>query len=169
MIFAHLPAGYIMSRLLFKKIANQKVSYESFRFWAMTGAIAPDFDLLVFAIADHHPKHHHEYLTHFPLFWISLVLISLLWMLFKRNQSKNPALALIFTLNGFLHLTLDTLTGYVYWSAPFGGKGTPFSLEPYSPLRPAILEIIVFLWAFYLLKYGKKVCPSNCFQKQKTG
>jgi inner membrane protein len=73
-------------------------------------------------------------------------------MLLNRNHSKNPASAVIFTLNGCIHIFLDTLTGYILWSAPFGAPYQPFSLEPYSPWRPAILEVFVFLWAFYLWK-----------------
>ena len=77
MIFGHLPAGYITSKLLFKKFATRTSFYKAFMFWGMFGAIAPDIDLFYYYLIDVYKNSHHTYFTHFPLFWLILLLISL--------------------------------------------------------------------------------------------
>jgi membrane-bound metal-dependent hydrolase YbcI (DUF457 family) len=128
MIFGHLPAGYITSKLLLNKFQNRSVNANIFIFWGMFGAIAPDIDLLYYLLMDpSQPEHHHhKYLTHFPIFWLALLLISLLWLRLRHRSSQNAASAVIFTLNGFIHIVLDTITGHIFWLAPFMDK--PFSL-----------------------------------------
>jgi hypothetical protein len=152
MIYAHLPAGYITSRLLFGKFEKHKVSYDWFRFWGMIGAIAPDFDLFYFFFIDENRFHHHEYITHFPLFWLALLLLSVEWMQIDRCRRQMPVLAVIFTLNGFIHMILDTLVGSLHWLAPFGTPDQLFSLQPYNPVSKGFLEYFIFLFALYLLK-----------------
>lgn len=128
MIFGHLPAGYITSKLLLKNFQNCSVNANVFIFWGMLGAIAPDIDLLYYLLIDpSQPQHHHhKYVTHFPIFWLTLLLISLLWLLLHHSHSQNAASSFIFTLNGFIHIVLDTITGHILWLAPFMDR--PFSL-----------------------------------------
>ena len=128
MIFGHLPSGYITSKLLLKNFQNRSVNTNVFICWGMFGAISPDIDLLYYLLIDpSQPQHHHhKYVTHFPIFWLTLLLISLLWLRLDHRRSQSAVSAVIFTLNGFIHIILDTITGHILWLAPFMDK--PFAL-----------------------------------------
>ncbi|MEI8185388.1 MAG: metal-dependent hydrolase [Chlorobiaceae bacterium] len=152
MHFAHLPAGYITSKLLFRKFEKSPVKFNRFAFWGMLGSIAPDFDFIYYFFIDHKDHHHHEYFTHFPIFWLSLLLISLLWLSFDTNHKHISALAVIFSLNGLIHMLLDTIAGFVVWLAPFADMDKPFTLGNYIPWDTGFLEFFIFLWALYLWK-----------------
>jgi hypothetical protein len=136
MIFGHLPAGYITSKLLISTYQDSSLNAKVLMFWGLFGAIAPDIDLLYYFLIDpsQPAHHHHKYVTHFPIFWITLLLISLLWLRQNHNRSLNPVSAVIFTLNGFIHMALDTVTGHIFWLAPFINK--PFSLIQNTSVTP---------------------------------
>ena len=120
MIFGHLPAGYIMSNILWETSDKKTSFYKTFLFWGMFGAIAPDTDLLYSLLIDH--AYHHSYITHFPIFWISLLLIALLWLRIDKTRRNVAASCFIFTLNALVHLILDTVTGHILWLAPFSNQ-----------------------------------------------
>ena len=76
-----------------------------------------------------------------------------------RGQESGAVLALIFSLNGFVHMLLDTVVGDIWWFAPFVDK--PFALfSVASVYKPwwlnfilhwtILLEIAICLWAFLL-------------------
>ena len=157
MIFGHLPAGYITSKLLFKKFGARTAFYKAFMLWGMLGAIAPDLDLFYYYTLDVYKTPHHTYLTHFPIFWLILILISIVWL--RLSNSQSPAFAFIFALNGLIHLILDTLTGNVFWLAPF--LSTPFSFVSldleynswklnYFTHWAFIFELFIIWWAIFL-------------------
>ncbi len=152
MKIAHAPAGYIVSKLLYSRFIKSKVSYNLFIFWGIVGATAPDFDLLYYYTFGH-PKHtHHEYFTHFPIFWLSLLLISVVWLKLANNNSQNAPLAFIFTINGFIHMILDSINGefLLFWLAPFSFY--TLYIDPYLPWNDGTLELFTILWALYLWK-----------------
>jgi LexA-binding, inner membrane-associated putative hydrolase len=153
MIFGHLPAGYITSKLLSGKLNNCPFFYKTFMFWGFFGAVAPDTDLLYSLLIDH--AYHHNYVTHFPIFWLTLLLISLLRLPLDKTWSKIPASCFIFTLNGFIHLILDTITGHILWLAPF--RNEQFSLitessggAHYFTQWGFCLELFLIFWALFL-------------------
>lgn len=159
MVFGHLPFGYITSELLFNRFKKRHISINTFRFWTMSGAIAPDIDMLFYYVHDdikfHSPHMHHSYFTHFPFFWVKLLGISIVWLLLDNNRGKLSPLAFMFTLGGFTHLILDTMTGYVYWLAPFHNK--LFSFETNNPWETNYfthwgfgVEVCLILSAVYL-------------------
>ncbi len=156
MTFGHLSAGYITSKLLFKEFEHQSVYSKAFMFWGLFGSIAPDFDMLYFFLVKHTLSDHHKYFAHFPLFWLTLLLISLFWLQLHRHRNQNPAAAFIFTLNGFIHTILDTVTGEIWWFAPFVNK--PFSLVAERSEIPSFTDwtfsIEFFLLLLALLLWG---------------
>jgi hypothetical protein len=155
MTFGHLSAGYITSKLLFKEFEHQSVYSKAFIFWGIFGSIAPDIDMLYYFIAKHSLLNHHQYYTHFPIFWLTLLLISLVWLKLHHHRNQLPASAFIFTFNGFIHTILDTITGEIWWLAPFGNK--PFSLVaerselPYFTDWTFGIELFLLLLALSLL------------------
>lgn len=159
MIFAHLPAGYIVSTLLLPRFQRIALTTRKQFFGAgLCGAIAPDFDLLYFHFIDHHAHPHHSYVSHFPIVWLSLLVLALLSLqLAKRKQW--PVLVTILALNGMLHMWLDFIASNIYWLAPWVKK--PFSLfdvpSVYDPwwlnyllYRSFVLELAIVFWALYL-------------------
>jgi LexA-binding, inner membrane-associated putative hydrolase len=169
MFIGHLPAGFITAKLLFLRFEASSVSYKNFLVWGMLGAIAPDIDLLYFYLIDHRQHLHHSYFTHFPLSWFSLLILSTAWFYFAMPR-KNAALAIIFSLGGFIHLFLDTTVGGIQWFAPFVNK--PFSLATvpaiYKPWWLNFLlhwsfgiEIMVVCWAIYLWRTNIGGCVFN--------
>lgn len=145
MITAHAPAGYLTSKLLFPHFAAHGTAYKPFVLAGMFGAIAPDLDLLYFYLVDQRQHHHHTLWPHFPILWAGLLLVSVLWSRAERNKAHAP-IAVIFALNGLLHMVLDTLVGRVWWLAPFVDKSVALFAIParYSPWWLSF----IFHWTF---------------------
>lgn len=158
MIIGHLPAGYVASKLMFGRFRSTGVALKPFLWAGVVGAIAPDFDMAYFLLIDHRQHHHHTYLTHFPIVWFTLLLLSTVWLYASRSKTR-PALATIFALNGCIHLVLDSIVGDVWWLAPFVDKPVAFFIVPalYKPWWlnfllhwSFALELAVVIWAIYL-------------------
>lgn len=146
MIIGHLPAGYLVARRLFPHFDAPGVTCKRFIMAGAAGAIAPDLDMLYFHLVDHRMHHHHTYFTHFPLFWIGLLLLSVCWLRARRTQAS--ALALIFSLNGTIHMLLDSIVGDIWWLAPFVDR--PFSLFTVPALYQPWWLNFVLHWSFAL-------------------
>jgi len=166
MFIGHAPAGYVVSKLLFHRFRPFGVSTRAFLWCGVAGAIAPDLDMLYFHLADHRQHHHHTYISHFPIIWLTLLFLSSTWLRYAKNN-RNAALATIFSLNGFIHMLLDTITGDIWWFAPLVDK--PFALFSvpaiYKPwwlnfllhwtfaFEVAVLAFAIYLWRQrYLLR-----------------
>jgi hypothetical protein len=118
MIFGHLPAGFICSKLLYARLGTGVIDYRRFLVSGMAGSVAPDLDLVYFFLFDHRQHHHHTYWSHYPLVWLALLLISLIWLYAQRGRMLAILMA-TFSLNGLIHMVLDTLVGDIIWLAPF--------------------------------------------------
>lgn len=158
MIIAHLPAGYIVSTLLFLRIQHHGVSRLSYIHAGLFGAVAPDLDMIYFYCFDHQAHPHHSYYSHFPIVWLLLLMLSMAWFA-RANSKQSPLLATVFALNGLLHMLLDYIASSIYWLAPFVNK--PFSLtgvdRVYDPWwlnfllhRSFGVEIAIVIWAVFL-------------------
>jgi hypothetical protein len=160
--YAHLPAGYIVGKLLSEKFESRIKSYYVFWFWGLFGSIAPDLDYLYLKLFDARKYDHHYYLTHIPLIWGMLLAGSILWLIASK-KSQIPVLAFMFSLNGFFHLILDSVPHRIFWMAPLSYKG--YSLASLiSRIDPAMIdehpfwnksvEAIIFIVAWYLFIYN---------------
>lgn len=120
--------------------------------------MAPDLDYYYTVLFDplDHPSHHH-YFTHYPLFWLLLWMLSVIWL--GSSNMQNPVSAFVFSLGGFIHTILDTIIGRIYWFAPFSFEkyGLVSVVRDYDPSRlPDFwnfgygLEFLITLWAFNL-------------------
>ena len=136
----------------------------SYLFWfsGLLGSIAPDLDFIYLKLFDVRRYDHHYYPTHFPLTWAILLLMSMLWLI-ANKKSQNPVLAFIFSLNGFIHLILDSVPHKIFWMAPFSYKGYSMS-SLISRIAPSMLdehpcwnesvEAIIFILALCLFIYN---------------
>jgi inner membrane protein len=147
MFIAHLPTGYAISVLLFPRFQNHGIRRKAFLCAGIFGATVPDADLLYFYLADHRQHHHHSYITHFPVLWLGLLSIAAAWMFLERAP-RWAALALVFSLNGLLHVVLDTVVGDIWWFAPFIDKPYAFFTVP-DIYKPWWLNFILH-WSFAL-------------------
>jgi inner membrane protein len=176
MLFGHLPAGYITAKLVLRKFRHREVPAKEVMFWSLFGSIAPDTDLLYYHLIDGRQHYHHTYVTHFPLFWMLLFLISVLWLLVAPH-GRHTVSALVFSLGGFIHTFLDTLVGNIFWLAPF--DYSPYSFITflayhapwvllYFPVWPMVLELLVILPALYLWNQSRKKGVSCRLCKKNT-
>ncbi|MDB5814246.1 MAG: hypothetical protein JWN23_1363 [Rhodocyclales bacterium] len=147
MIIGHLPAGYLISSFTYMRTAADAVSRRLFIVFGMAGAIAPDVDLLYFYLIDDRQHHHHTYATHLPIVWAALF-VACAWWLHAARFKQLPALALVFCINGFVHLMLDTIVGDIWWLAPFVDK--PYSLFTVEPAYHPWLLSFILHWSFLL-------------------
>ncbi len=150
MIYAHGPAGYIVSKVLYSGFKKSNVSKNQFVFWGIFGAIAPDFDLLYYYTIGMGGGGHHDYFTHYPVFWFYFMFLSVWFVIITRNKSRYAALAFIFILNGFIHTILDTVAGNtMLWLVPFSYMPV-YGMEKFLPWSENVTEIIIVVFAYLI-------------------
>lgn len=160
MFIAHIPSGYLMSVLFLERFRNVRDISPAVIAAGMIGSIAPDFDLIYCYLIDHQRMHHHKYFTHWPLSWLVLLAVSIIWVRLARH-SRIGHLSLIFAASGVLHLLLDSLVGDIWWFAPLAGK--PFALITVPAVfKPwwlnfffhwsFAIELAICLWALTLFR-----------------
>lgn len=108
MLIAHLPSGYLLGRSLGARGPVMAA--------ALTGAVAPDLDMLWFTFVDS-SIHHHRFWPHIPAIWAGIALIALPVIATRRRHWL--AAAATFFAAVLMHLILDTLTGGIMWLWPF--------------------------------------------------
>lgn len=113
MFIAHLPAGYLMGRLVQRTSLGAPWIIPS----ALVGSVAPDFDLLYFHLVDGGRTHHHHYVTHMPLFWAAVAALNIVTSGVRVRACLAACLA--FFLGIFSHMVLDSIAAPTYWLAPF--------------------------------------------------
>ena len=117
MIFAHLPAGYLLARAARRYVGEYSTPRATLCIASCLGSIAPDIDFLYFYLVDHRQHHHHAYFTHYPLFWLGLLGLALLGRRISDLVRWGNA-AILFCLSGLVHLLLDGSVGIIWWLAP---------------------------------------------------
>ena len=145
MIIAHAPSGYIMATSLMRLIARARVTAKAVVAAGIVGAIAPDFDMIYFHLIDNRQTHHHKYLSHWPIIWLTLAAASALWLGYAK-QSKAAALSLVVCLGGVLHVVLDSFVGDIWWFAPFVDRPYAMFTVP-ARFNPWWLNFILH-WSF---------------------
>jgi inner membrane protein len=125
MLIAHLPAGYLLG------LGLQKLSLRLDRkllLAAIIGSLAPDFDMIYFHLVDGRQTHHHEYFTHWPLFWVGLLALMLF---FTKVASPSRAFSVLaFGSGAILHMVLDTIASPIHWLMPFSPQAFEMVVVP---------------------------------------
>lgn len=145
MILAHAPSGYILATLLMKKLSSAPVTTKAVLAAGVLGGLAPDFDMLYFHLVDNRMTHHHKYLSHWPIIWLTLAAAATVWSGLAKN-SRAAALSWVFCLGGVLHLLLDSFVGDVWWLAPFVDQPYALFTVP-ARFKPWWLNFILH-WSF---------------------
>lgn len=168
MFIAHLPAGYLATRFLLRRMDVQGVNPGAFLAAGLAGSVAPDLDLFYFYLIDDRANPHHSYVTHLPAAWLALAGLLALLSCFKRVKAVAMPW-MVFALNGLLHLALDTVAGGIRWLAPFyTGYFSLFKVEPlYRPWWlnffldwTFAIELAIVLAA--LIAWRRKPPPVQC-------
>lgn len=134
MFIAHLPAGYLVSRSLRDPVAQAAL---------LVGSVAPDLDILRFYILDNQGIHHHEYLTHRPLLWMGIAVLSVFLWRFSLARILGW-----FSAGALLHMLLDSFLGEINWGWPWGAFGGPLIVVPATQSH-WILSFVLH-WTFVL-------------------
>lgn len=169
MIFGHLPAGYLITRAL----SCRREDATKLMLCGLIASVLPDTDMLWFLLVDHGRHHHHDYLFHQPLFWLSLAMAAF-GIAQAFSWKRAYAYILVATVNLTAHMALDTIAGGIAWLAPF------------SPERWQLVEIparyewwgwsFIFHWTFLLellmiataFYVWKRSCPKRSSSSMMT-
>jgi len=126
MVFAHIPAGYVLAHILVKRNRWPKILL-----WVgMLGGTFPDIDILYGQYIAKDFAGHRLYLTHFPSVWILIAAIVLTITILADRRDWMRAWAVFFSA-AFLHIVLDWVVGDIFIFAPFSWK--IFNLIPPPP------------------------------------
>ena len=158
MLTAHLPSGYILARHWLNRWPSAHVRLMLLA--GVAGGLAPDLDMLWFHLIDGGRVHHHRYFTHWPLVWLGLTLVALLWRRL-RPQCRQAQAGVLFCAAACVHLLLDSYVGDLWWLMPFVDQ--PFALFT-VPARfqpwwlsfvlhwSFVAELALWLWALRLYR-----------------
>lgn len=118
MFIAHLPAGYLIARAV---LASRPLADAgSVMVATLVGSVLPDADLLAFYLVDERQVHHHDYITHWPLFWLNLATIVLPLVFFVARRWLPACVAFFAAVMS--HMVLDTIAAPLKWLMPFDGR-----------------------------------------------
>lgn len=123
MFIAHLPAGYLLTKTIQRKVPSSKVLRAG-----LIGSVWPDLDVFYFYLIDNQQTPHHEYLMHWPLFWVAVAGITLFSL--KRWRPKYLMIALVFFINIMLHMSLDSIAADMHWMEPFSSRAINMVVVP---------------------------------------
>jgi len=131
MMFAHVPAGYLLARLV-RRLAPPAANQRALLAWGMVGGIAPDIDLFWANYVDHWMVHHHRYVTHWPSFWLLALGLAALVLAWRRVGSGGWLALGVFTLGVGSHLCLDWVVSAMWLLAPFSDESFQFVHVPFN-------------------------------------
>jgi inner membrane protein len=116
LFIAHLPAGYLATRALRRGLTG--LSHGRLLAVGLVCSVLPDLDLAWFYLVDDRQTEHHEYVTHWPLFWAGAA--ALLWVVpwGQRRPAAHAAICVGLTCL-LLHMVLDSFAASIFWLAPF--------------------------------------------------
>ena len=118
MFIAHLPAGYLATRGLARRLEVPPAQRGRLLAFGLVCSVLPDADLLWFYLIDNRQTEHHHYVTHWPLTWVALAVLAaaLPW-----GAKRGAAHAFILTGLAclLLHMALDSFAASIFWLRPF--------------------------------------------------
>ena len=121
MFLAHMPAGYMASKLLLAQFRLCRSKTKWVMFLGILGSVVPDLDMFYFHLVDHGQHTHHSYWTHIPVYWIAILILGYLVATILRSRTLVAAIT-IFIGCVLIHLLLDTFAGGIQWLHPFSDK-----------------------------------------------
>lgn len=146
MFIAHLPAGYLVTRATIRRFVKNEAIAPQLMAAGLTGSVFPDIDLIRYFM-DNGMRHHHTYWTHLPAVWLVIIGSALVLSRITRNRTAT-ILWMIFGLNLFIHLVLDSIVGDIWWLWPW--LDHPFAMATVPAThQPWYLNFLLH-WSFSL-------------------
>jgi len=154
MIIAHGPAGYLLTKLFTTSLLRDTIPqgtssrrYNLLILAGIIGGIMPDFDFVYHVFIDSDKTSHHAYITHMPVFWFSLMLISAIGGRLLKKPFFSAVSITLFSA-ALLHLVCDTLTGEIYWLYPFSMH--PFNVFSVHGTYIWWVHNYMYHWTFFI-------------------
>ncbi len=147
MIFAHLPAGFITTKILEHRLhITGKKEQKYFYIIGLIFSVIPDFDVFYF-YAFNSSMHHHKFSPHLPFFWLLFFSIGAIFIYFikKLIWVKFYIVALA---NIIVHLLLDSITAPLWWFYPLSNM--PIMLIEVPAQYNHWFISMAFHWSFLL-------------------
>ena len=116
LFIAHLPAGYLLADRMTKDQPHRAALIAT----GLVASIFPDFDLLWFYLIDGRQSPHHDYVFHWPLFWIAVAFVAWLTTVLCRKPKARPFIAVALACL-LLHMALDSIAAEIAWFKPLSG------------------------------------------------
>lgn len=144
MFIGHLPAGYLTAKL--SQRAGAGLPFTAI----LVGSIIPDIDMIYFYLFDGQSTHHHDYVTHRPILWGSILMIGLI---FSQRWASGIGVG------GILHMLMDTIVGKITWLWPISDYSAPLIIVPATQSHWVLsflvhwtfgVEILLCIVAFYV-------------------
>lgn len=178
MIIAHLPAGYLLTKIMSSKFDPARRT--SLWVCGLIASMLPDLDIIWFHL-EGGVRNHRYYLTHWPLFWLALFAVTAVIMFLsgkylRQRRGIRPAAApdqatglwtsylaypLVMLANLMLHLLLDCLAAPLFYAAPFSWDRIHLIRVPavydwwvWNFLRHWTFQLELMVWATAALVFG---------------
>lgn len=157
MMIAHLPAGYLLTKLMSTKFDQQREA----GLWvcALMASIMPDIDILWLYLTGGVTNHRY-YPTHWPSLWLGFFLAASITLVLMKKRALIIYPAVIVA-NALFHLTLDAVTGPIFYFAPFFWEKVQLVKVPaiydwwvWNFLRHWSFQWEMMIWATAALVYG---------------
>ncbi|HEX8394546.1 MAG TPA: metal-dependent hydrolase [Longimicrobium sp.] len=148
MFIAHIPAGYLATRALLRRLSVPAHARRRLMMVGVAASVLPDADLLWWHFVDHRRQVHHAYLTHIPLACLVAFAIAALVLRLARARRQAWIAGAIVAVNVMLHLLLDTVAGGIRWAWPMSGH--EFALSAPTARYGFWIGNFVMHWTFAL-------------------
>lgn len=113
MFIAHLPAGYLLGETL----SRGRPARRGLIVTALMASILPDLDLVWFYLVNGRQNPHHDFVFHWPLFWVAIALS--LWLIAVGTGRRRAVPFIGVGLASLLlHMALDSLAAEIAWLMP---------------------------------------------------
>lgn len=114
MFIAHLPAGYLLTQGLARGHPSRKALIAT----GLVASVLPDLDLVWFYLVNNRQNPHHEFVFHWPVFWVALAGVS--WLAAQALGWRKAGPFIGVALAGLLlHMVLDSIAAGIAWLMPF--------------------------------------------------
>lgn len=114
MLIAHLPAGYLIG----KRLGRGHPAATGLIATGLVASVLPDLDLVWFYLVNDRQNLHHEFVFHWPLFWVALALILSLISKGLGWRQAFPFIGVALA-SLLLHMVLDSVAAGIGWLMPF--------------------------------------------------
>jgi inner membrane protein len=145
---AHLPAGYLATRLIIDRQRTPEPLRRRLLALGMIASVLPDLDLLWFYLVSDRRQVHHAYLPHLPLAWIPVFAAAALVLWMRRGGRTAWLGMLVVAVNILLHQVMDTTAGGIRWLWPFSDAELVMS-HVEARYQPWYLNFVLH-WTFAL-------------------